>query len=113
MNRSNQSYLFGSYPTPISSLHYSNITFTVLHPLHPLRTINTTTPPTGTHHSPLTSFFPFLSFPFSLFPLQYNPGTIRYLTTFLYFSQSAPYFLAHFSSSLRSRWIRSTAKYTM
>lgn len=43
-------------------------------------------------------------------PFQYTPGTMRDLTIFLYFSQSAPYLRAHFSSSRRSRWMSSTAK---
>lgn len=77
MNRSNQSYLFGSYPTPISSLHYSNITFTVLHPLLPFRAINTTTSQQTHTHTTALSHLPFLSFPFhshSSFSLSTTPA---------------------------------------
>lgn len=42
---------------------------------------------------------------------QYTPGTMRQGTRVRYLSQSAPYFTAHLWSSLRSRWMRSTAKY--
>lgn len=74
MNRSNQSYLFGSYLTPISSLHYSSIFyFTALHPLLPFRT--STRPLPQETHTPQPSGI-FLSFQFNslFFPFNTTPA---------------------------------------